>query len=427
LIGTTLFGRRTGALAGLLAALSPPLLVYMLPPMTEALAIFLTLLATWLLIRRLERPRIGDFLTAGAALGLGYLTHPTRAVFAAVLVIGIFIASRHRHTLLRPLGALVVGMALFVAPISLYSLATRGSLSYSGQTYMYAVADDREVGLYVPDQPLPEPTQFVLANREVVVGEIVSNIRRYAGLIFLDAKWLLWLLPAWPLAAFAALRGWYRRLTWPVLLLAAANFSVAASTWATYQPRYQLMTLLLLLPFGIDGLTRLGLARPGLRLGFRITPLHAVVLGIGLFWFRTFADEYRGTFSYAGDPVHSRSDYGMRWTGPHSWVNDRSLAEMTEWINRYTERQDVLAHHAPWVSTFFTERPSTRLPRRLDAESLKNFLVEYRVSYVLLNSDDYRRRYLDDLRTLEAHGVRSLSVGRHPVFDTRPLWREASG
>ena len=56
-IGTSLFGRRTGALAGLLAAASPPVLIFMVPPMTEALAISLVLLATWLLVRDLETPR----------------------------------------------------------------------------------------------------------------------------------------------------------------------------------------------------------------------------------------------------------------------------------------------------------------------------------------------------------------------------------
>ena len=104
-IGTSLFGRRTGSLAGLLAAASPPVLIFMIPPMTEALATCLTLLATWLLVRDLEAPRPATFAAAGVALGLGYLTRPTTGAMAGALLLGLLLASQHRRALLRPLRA----------------------------------------------------------------------------------------------------------------------------------------------------------------------------------------------------------------------------------------------------------------------------------------------------------------------------------
>jgi hypothetical protein len=63
------------------------------------------------------------------------------------------------------------------------------------------------------------------------------------------------------------------------------------------------------------------------------------------------------------------------------------------------------------------------LPRRLDPEILRAFLVDHRVAYVLLNNyDGYRRRYQSDLEALELQGVRVIPVGDYWVFDTRALW-----
>jgi hypothetical protein len=422
-IGSALFGRRTASLAGLLAALSPPVLAWMVPPMTEALAIFLALLATWLLVRELDAPRVGSFAAAGTALGLGYLARPTMAVSAAALLLGVVLASRERHRLLRPLLALALGVAIFAAPITLYSLATRGSPSYSGQSYLYSVFDDDEVGQPPFGRSLPPPGQFIMANREFVVAAMGRNIRAYAGEIFLDPRWLLLLLPAWPAALLALVRGRYPPAAWPVLLLAGANFFLYALTWANHQLRYQLLTLLLLLPFAVDGLARLGL--PRLRLGSRpsLTALHLAVASIGLLWLQSFFDEYRGQYRYFNEPVEPRLDYGLRWTGPSGWVKLRDLPQTMDWITAHTEPGDVLAHHAPWLSTFFTERPSTRMPSRPDPDTLRRFLVDYRVAYVLLSTDDYRRRYQESLQALQSAGVRPLTVAGYPAFDTRALWQ----
>jgi Dolichyl-phosphate-mannose-protein mannosyltransferase len=164
-IGTALFDRRTGLLAGLLAALSPAVLIFMIPPMSEALAIGLTLVAAWLLVRRSDRACIADCAAAGAALGLGYLARPTTLAFAAALVLGVVLAARVRRALLRPLAALFVGLAIFVVPITVYSLATRGSPSYSQQTYQYAVFEDSDVKQNATLRPLPTPGEFVQASR----------------------------------------------------------------------------------------------------------------------------------------------------------------------------------------------------------------------------------------------------------------------
>ena len=425
-IGSLLFGRRNGMLAGLLAAVSPAVLIHTILPMAEALAILLTLLAAWLLVRDLDSPRIGSFAAAGAAIGLCYLTRPTVASMAGALLVGVVLASRRKRELGRPLVALLLGAALFALPITVYSLLTRGSVSYLGLGVLYSVFRDSDVGANATLRPLPTPAQFILANREFVAAAALSNARAYAGLLFLDPRWLLPLLPAWPLALFALLRGRYPRAAWPVLLLALGNFLTYALYWSTFQRRYQLLSLLLLLPFAIDGLSRLGLGRLSLPAVPKLTALHLVLLVPLAVWSQTFLQEYNGMFLEAGggEPVGTRSYQGIRWTGPAYWVDDRDLSQLLDWIGRNTEQQDVLTHTQPWIFTFFTERPSTRLPLRLESAQLKPFLANYHVAYVLLNSRDAAwRRYGDELVALEAEGVQLTPVGNYRVFDTRSLWR----
>jgi len=426
-LGARLFGRRAGLLAGLLAVASPVMVARMVPPMTEAVALSLSLLAAWLVVRFADPPRWQAFAVAGMALGLGYLTRPTAAGLALALLLGVAAAGRNRRRLVAPIGALLVGMTIFVFPITMYSLATRGSLSYSGQTYLYAVQKDADVLRNGYGRPLPTPAEFVTANPDFVAAAVLDNISDYAKLLFLDGDWLLLLLPVWPFAIAALVRGRYPRAACPVLLLAAANFFTYALTWANYQERYQLLTLLLLLPFAVDGLERLGLSRLSLALGRRVDLLHIAVAGIALFWSVTLVREYRGEFRYGEEPTFTRVDRGLRWTGPPRWVQDNDLSRIIDWINARTDRDDVLAHGQPWPFTFFTERPATLLPIKLTPERLRGFLVDYRVAYVLLDTRDRDRRvYQDDLEAFATEGVRMTGLGNYRVFDTRSLWSSPS-
>ena len=423
-LGSALFGLRTGAAAGLLATASPIVLLRMVPPMTEALSIFLLLLAAWLVARDFDCPRSASFGVAGAALGLGYLARSTTALLAAALLVAILVAGRNRAVLLRPMLALLAGLFVFVAPMVVYSLVVRGSPSYSGQSYLYSVFDNDDVMRNANLKPLPSPAEFISANRDFVIRAIRRHSEDYARKLFLDRRWLLPLVPAWPLALLALLRGRYPRAVWPVLALAACNFAIYALTWSTtFSERYILLSLLLLLPFAVDGLGRLGLARLHLPRRPEITAVHLVVVIIAVFWSGTFAAEYRGRFEYGGQVVGSRLDRGLRWTGPPQWVEDRELSRILDWVSASTGRDDVLAHKYPWLFTLFTSRPGTLLPVQLDPETLKTFLVDYRVSYVLLDTRDQdRRHYVDDLEALESRGVESTRVGPYQVFDTRQLW-----
>lgn len=426
-IGRSLFGRRVGAAAGLLAAASPIVLARLVPPMSEAVAIGLTLLAVWLCLRAVDTPRRSDFLLAGLALGLAYLARPTTVALAVALLGTVVAVSADRRRAMHAAGWGTRGLLAYLVPMSLYSLATRGSLSYSGQSYLYSVHKDADVLRNGYGRTIPPASEFISQNLDFVIVAILENVRDYAYLILTDNHWLLPLASAWIGVAWVlARRGYPRRALVPAAV-AAVNFGIYAATWANFQERYQIVTLLLLLPFLAHGLDRLGLGR------VRFGPLPAgialflAVAAVAWWWSPTFRQQYHNEFRYGDDPVGTRVDDGLRWTGPPRWVQDNELSRIDDWILDNTDRADVLTHGQPWPYTFFTGRPATLLPTKLTAESLRSFVTEYRVSYVLLDLRDRDRRdYRDDLEALRPDGVTVTTVGSFRIYDTRPLWNRLS-
>ena len=423
-IGRSLFGRSVGAAAGLLAAISPVVLARMIPPMTEALTIALILLATWIVVRAPEPARRQDYLLAGLALGLGYLTRPTVAALALALLPALVLAAQDRRGAVRAAGWLSVGVLVFAIPISLYSIATQGSLSYSGQSYLYAVHKDSDVLRNGYGRPLPTPVEFITSNFGFVVVAILENARDYANLLLLDREWLRPLLPAWIGVLLAlALRAYPRRAIIPAAL-ALASFATYALTWANFQERYQIPVLLLLLPFLAHGLTRLGLTRIPLGRLPRSLPLFLAVVVVGWWWLPTWRHQYQDEFRYGDEEVTPRVDDGLRWTGPPRWSDDPELARINAWLHDNTDRDDVLTHGQPWPYTFFTMRPATLLPTKLTPDRLQTFLTEYHVAYVLLDQRDRDRRdYRADLEALARDGVTVSTIGSFRIYDTRSLWR----
>jgi hypothetical protein len=310
-------------------------------------------------------------------------------------------------------------------PISLYSLATQGSLSYSGQSYLYAVAKDADVLRNGYGRPLPTPVEFITSNVDFVIVAILENVRDYANLLLLDREWLRPLLPAW-LGVVLGLVLWrYPRRAIIPAAVSVASFSTYALTWANFQERYQLPTLLLLLPFLVDGLARLGLTRLPLGPIPRSLPLFLVVLVVGWWWYPTWRHQYQDEYRYGDEEVEPRVDDGLRWTGPPRWAEDNELTRINAWIGANTDRDDVLTHGQPWPYTFFTMRPATLLPTKLTADRLRTFLTEYRVAYVLLDLRDRDRRdYRADLEAMLGDGVRVTTEGSFRIYDTRSLWTD---
>jgi hypothetical protein len=219
------------------------------------------------------------------------------------------------------------------------------------------------------------------------------------------------------------LRRYPRRALIPAIL-ALAGFATYALTWANFQERYQLPTMLLLLPFLADGLARLGLTRLPLGPLPRSLPLFAAVLVVSWWWLPTWRQQYHDEFRYGDEEIKPRVDDGLRWTGPPRWSEDTELARVNEWLRANTDRDDAVTHGQPWPYTFFTMRPATLLPTKLTADRLRGFVTDYRVAYVLLDLRDRDRRdYRADLEAMASNGVRVTTLGSFRIYDTRPLWQ----
>jgi 4-amino-4-deoxy-L-arabinose transferase-like glycosyltransferase len=422
-IVASLFDRRVALLAGLLTALNPTLLTHLPPPMSEAVTALLVLTGIWLGVRDGAAPGRSSLFWAGVAFGLAYLARPGTLGATAGFVAGLLFVAWKRGSGYKPFVSLLAGLALLVVPTTGYSLVARDSLTYSGQYYLYTLLDDNDVADPSYRQTRQSPLQFILANREAVAAATWKSLQNYASKLFLDPGWLLVFLPVWPIVLFDLLRGRMPLRAVPVLLVVGTNFLIYGLTWAAFHPRYQTMTLYLLLALAAYGLYRLGLQRLRLPFAPAVSALTAAVVAIVLVWLPTFIQAYRGQFWFGDTLVESRVDYGFRWSGPLNWTQNRDSIRIADWIDANTDRDAVVAQRLPWLSTFFTGRPTVALPPRASADELRAFLVEFRVSYVLLLSDDHRRRYQTPLQRLAGEGVQPLTVAGAPAFDTRSLWR----
>jgi len=425
-IGRVLFGRAAGVGAGLLAAFSPIVLARLILPMTEAVTIALTLLATWMVVRAPEPVRRRDYTLAGLCLGLGYLARPTTAGLILAIIPAIVLAAGDRRATIRGVGWLLVGVMVFALPISVNSLVTQGSLSYSGQSYLYAVHKDADVLRNGYGQAVPTPAAFIMANTGFVLAAILENVRDYGFLLLWDREWLRPLWPAWIGVALAVVLRTYPRRALIPAAQALAIFSMYSLTWANYQERYQLPAMLLLLPFLTHGLVVLGefvLRRLPFGSWLTYVPLMAAVVVTGWWWSPVWREQYRDQFRYGDQNVRPRTDDGVRWTGPPRWVEDSELGRVNEWLRANTAPTDVVTHGQPWPYTFFTGRPATLLPTKLTGARLRTFLTDYHVAYVLLDQRDRDRRdYRADLDALAREGVTVTTLGSFRFYDTRVLW-----
>jgi 4-amino-4-deoxy-L-arabinose transferase-like glycosyltransferase len=432
LIGRQLFGREIGLLAAALAIASPLVSERMIWPMTEALAVSLSLLATWLLMRDVDRPQVRWLGLAGVVLGLAYLTRPTVLSLIAALAVTVLVLARDRRTAVRPLLAYAGGVAISFVPISLYSVVNRGSLFYSGQTYLYALYKDPEVMEYGFQRPLPTAFEFISNNLGLVLRAIGETFWAYGSLLFAEWELLLPLALGWPLAIWTLVRRQYPRAAVVPLVVAGVNFTFYGLTWSTFQDRYLLLTMLILFPFALDGIRRIGLDRlalgavsgPAGRWGLRLGLTHLAVIVALALWTPHLARQYRGEFRYGELPAPTRKDEGLTWTAPPRWMRDGDLPRVVGWVRTRTEPLAVLAHAQPWPFTFFTGRPAALLPLNLSDQRLRELIVTYRIEYVLLdNRDRDRRRYIDVLEDLEGAGVVESSLGTYRIFDVRALLR----
>src|SRR5688572_13119464 len=126
-------GRASGLLAGLMVALSGPLVIYEHYLMSEALFTLTLTLALLALVVALRRPSARWLLAAGGAVALAGLARPIgQAVVPIALGLPFLLALPAWRTGLRRVGLVAVGIVLVMAPWTIRNLALHGSTGADG-------------------------------------------------------------------------------------------------------------------------------------------------------------------------------------------------------------------------------------------------------------------------------------------------------
>ncbi len=133
LIGRSVWSHRVGIVAGLLAALYAPLILFSVVPMKTALSVFLCAATLWLLLRVLERPSLRSLLLLGVSCGLAVNVRENYFVLLPVIA-GLLLwlgrrgRCRARRALLS-LGTVGIGMLLALAPFVIRNVTVAGEFA----------------------------------------------------------------------------------------------------------------------------------------------------------------------------------------------------------------------------------------------------------------------------------------------------------
>ena len=159
-IASRLFGRLAGAYAGFGFALYRMGIYSDGEILPTTIYILLTVLATYFALQGLERERRTDWLLAGLALGLAFLTRPEVLVFAAGLAVAVLALKRKR-------GFRMVGLMSIVLLGAMMLLGARNYLAFGRFTFF---SPQGAVNLYMGNASYSEgknavapPTSFPYA------------------------------------------------------------------------------------------------------------------------------------------------------------------------------------------------------------------------------------------------------------------------
>lgn len=195
LLGRMTFGRSAGLVAGLLAALSGPLLAYEHYVLSESLFAFVLTGALSVLVLAWRRPSGRLWLLGGVLAGASALIRPVGQLVLPLALLAALVA--HPRPIRRGLvscGLVLVGFALLVVPWTIrnqlaYNLGTPSTF---GRTLIARTAYyDRGFVFYDPARHAEDPDVQRLRARQIVQqgarrgdsdGEIAQRLREELGL-----------------------------------------------------------------------------------------------------------------------------------------------------------------------------------------------------------------------------------------------------
>jgi 4-amino-4-deoxy-L-arabinose transferase-like glycosyltransferase len=171
LIGKRLFSPLAGLIAGLLVALSGPLIIFEHYLMSEPLFTVFVTAAIWLGVAGLQERSTKFLALAGAAVGLAYLARPVGGALMPILALAaLVLAGKFPQRILRS-ASVVAGFALVLGPVLILAQLTESeSAPALGQTlYGRFVRHDERIDYPSPDSPAPFSDPERVAARSLIL------------------------------------------------------------------------------------------------------------------------------------------------------------------------------------------------------------------------------------------------------------------
>lgn len=157
LIAVRVFDRRVGLLAALIHTLYPICIYFEMELLLDPLFTLLIQLTVHRFLVWWDSRSPRDILLTGLLLGLAAITRPTALIVAPLLIIAIFAFLPRRLAAIRQSAALLLGMLLLIAPITIRNIVVAGDpvlIASQGGINLYIGNNDAADGV---SANLPEP------------------------------------------------------------------------------------------------------------------------------------------------------------------------------------------------------------------------------------------------------------------------------
>jgi hypothetical protein len=171
LIGRRLFSPLAGLVAGVLVAVSGPLIIFEHYLMSEPLFTLFVTATVWLAVTGLQERSTRFLALAGVAVGLAYLARPVGGALMPILALAAMVlAGSFRQRMLGSACA-VAGFGLVLGPVLILAELTESeSAPALGQTlYGRFVRHDERVDYPAPDSPAPFSEPERVAARSLIL------------------------------------------------------------------------------------------------------------------------------------------------------------------------------------------------------------------------------------------------------------------
>jgi hypothetical protein len=171
LIGKRLFSPVAGFVAGLLVAVSGPLIIFEHYLMSEPLFTVFVTAAIWLAVLGLQEGSTKLLTLAGVSVGLAYLARPVGGALIPILALAaILLAGNLRQRIVRA-AFVVAGFAFVLGPVLTFAyLSESESAPALGQTlYGRFVRHDERIDYPSPDSPAPFSEPKRVAARRLIL------------------------------------------------------------------------------------------------------------------------------------------------------------------------------------------------------------------------------------------------------------------